>query len=68
MQHLEAEVQPHLAEVKLDSKPVVIPGQAPARLDAIAEVGVIPTAPATPLERLRTLTLAPDDPVEEPEE
>lgn len=60
-------VQPHIADVKIDSRPVVIPGQAPARLDAIAEVGEIATAPiATPaLQRLRTLTLAPEDPVED---
>lgn len=61
-------IQPHMADVKVDSKPVLIPGQAPPNLAAIAELGVIPTSPASPLERLRTLTLAPEDPVEEPEE
>lgn len=62
-------VQPHIADVAIDSRPVVIPGQAPARLDAIAEVGVIATAPvASALQRLKTLTLAPEDPVDETDE
>jgi hypothetical protein len=64
-------VRPHIADVKIDSRPVVIPGQAPARLETIAELGVIPTAPvaAPAMQRLRTLTLAPEDPLpEEPSE
>lgn len=61
-------VQPLIADVTLDTRPVVIPGQAPARLDAIAEVGMVHTKPDTALSRLRTLTLAPEDPVEEPKE
>lgn len=62
------EAQPYAADVKVEvQRPVVIPGQAPARLDQIAEVGMIPTATTTPLERLRSITLAPDDPVEEGE-
>jgi hypothetical protein len=61
-------VQPHIADVKIDSRPVVIPGQAPARLDAIAEVGMVATAPSAALTRLQTLTLAPEDPIEESQE
>lgn len=58
---------PYIADVKIvNTAPVVIPGQAPARLDAIAEVGVIP---ASALATLRSLTLAPEDPPpEEPAE
>jgi hypothetical protein len=61
-------VVPHLADVKIDSRPVVVPGQAPARLEAIADLGDI-SEQARPAAILRSLTLAPDDPLpEEPVE
>lgn len=61
-------VVPHVADIKIDSRPAVIPGQAPASLSAIADLGdIFEKPPAAAI--LRTLTLAPDDPLpEEPAE
>lgn len=58
---------PHVADIQLTG-PVVIPGQAPAQLGAIVDLGNVFEQPA-PAAILRTLQLPPDDPLpEEPAE
>lgn len=63
-------IAPHVTEVQLVSAPIVIPGQAPARLAGIADLGMIgDLRPQGAAAVLRSLTLAPDDPLpEEPAE
>lgn len=65
-------IQQHLADIKLESVEFVPPAPpaAPMNEAAIPDLGVMVTATTKRVsskEKLRTLTLAPEDPIEEAE-